>query len=257
MKPETIPIIIDRPDLNEVEIYPIHDLHYGNECFDAHRWNELSTMILSKPNRFVCFVGDLMENAVPNSKSDMFAQTATPHEQQAFVESVFKQFADRTLAIVDGNHEFNRSTRNCGLFPLYSAACVARVDEKYRSAYAILDIGFGNVGQVESRAVGLITHRAKNLKNFGAVDATEGFDFMFFGHDHEPEDHSRGHLCYDRRRHELTVRSIEQINSGSLLTYGGYGARAGYRPKSEKMYKLVLRNTGHRQKQIESVGFYI
>ena len=257
MKPETIPIIIDRPDLNEIEIYPIHDLHYGNECFDAHRWNELTKIILAEPNRFVCFVGDLMENAVPNSKSDMFSQTATPHEQQAFVESVFKQFADRTLAIVDGNHEFNRSTRNCGLYPLYSAACVARIDEKYRSAYAVLDVGFGDVGNVESRAVGLITHRAKNLKNFGAVDATEGFDFLFCGHDHEPEDHSRGHLCYDRRRHELTIRSIEQINCGSNLIYGCYGARAGYRPKSQKLYKLVLRNTGHRQKTVETVGFYI
>ena len=256
MKPETIPIIIDRPDLNEVEIYPIHDLHYGNECFDAHRWNELATMILSKPNRFVVFVGDLMETAIPNSKSDMFTQTATPKEQQEFVESVFHQFADRTLAIVDGNHE-QRAARQCGLFPLYSAACIARLDEKYRSAYAVLDFGFGDVGGRISRAVGFICHKAKELKNFCSVDALEGFDFLFCGHDHEPHDHARGHLVYDRQRRELKLKSVEQLNSGSFLSYGGYGARAGYRPKSDKMYKLVLHAEPQRQKAVETVGFYV
>ena len=38
-------------------------------------------------------------------------------------------------------------------------------------------------------------------------------------------------------------------------TYGGYGAQAGYRPKSDKLYKLVLHSG--REKQIETVGFYV
>ena len=78
MIPESIPIVIDKPEFDTVEIYGVHDLHYGNECFDVHRWNEFTKLILSEPNRFVVFVGDLMENAVPNSKSDVFSQTATP-----------------------------------------------------------------------------------------------------------------------------------------------------------------------------------
>lgn len=257
MIPESIPIIVEHPEFNEIEIFPIHDLHYGNECFDAHRWNELTRVILAEPNRFVCFVGDLMENAVPNSKSDMFTQTATPREQQEFVEATFKQFSGRTLAIVDGNHEFNRSTRNCGLYPLFSAASVARIDERYRSAYAVLDIGFGNVNGRTSRAVGYICHRARNLKQYGAVDALEGFDFLLCGHDHEPEDHSRGHLVYNRVRQTLTKKNIEMINSGSFITHGGYGARAGYRPKSEKMYKLVLTAQPQRLVSIRTVGFYV
>ena len=179
MIPESVPIVIDRAEFDDVEIYPIHDLHYGNECFDAHKWNVLTKHILDQPNRLVVFVGDLMENCVPSNKnSDMFTQTATPREQQEFVESVFKQFADRTLAIVDGNHEFNRSTRNCGLYPLYSASCIAKVEDKYRSAYAIIDFGFGNKANRMSRAVGFVCHRAKDLKSFSSVDATEGFDFL-------------------------------------------------------------------------------
>lgn len=254
---DSYPIVVNFPQYEEIEIFPIHDLHYGNEMFDAHKWNALTQMILEKENRFVCFVGDLMENAVPNSKSDMFTQTATPREQQEFVESIFKQFADRTLAIVDGNHEHNRSTRNCGLYPLYSAASIARIDERYRSSFAVLDIGLGNVGGRISRCVGYITHRAKDLKSFASVDALEGFDFMFCGHDHDPKEHPRAHLKYDRQRHEVRVKNIEQINAGSFLRYGGYGARSGYRPQSEKLYKLIIRAEYQRQVSLETVGFYI
>lgn len=256
MTPETMPIVVDLPEFETIEIYPIHDLHYGNEQFDSHKWNALSQMILSEPNRFAIFVGDLMENAVPNSKSDIFAQTATPREQQAFIESVFKQFGDRTLAIVDGNHEFNRSTKLCGLFPLYNAACIAHIDERYRSAYAVVDIGLNYHGRM-GRVVGFVTHRAKDLKTFGAVDALEGFDFLFCGHDHDPHEHPRAHLCYNSNRKTLTVKSIEQIDGGSFLMYGGYGVRSGYRPQSDKCYKLVLHALRNRQVSIETVGFYV
>lgn len=257
MNPETKPIVVDLPQFEEIEIYPVHDLHYGNECFDAHKWNELSKLILEKENRYVVFVGDLMENAVPNSKSDVFTQTATPREQQDFVESVFKQFADRTLAIVDGNHEYNRSTRMAGLYPLFSAACVARIDEKYRSAYAILDLGLGSNGNRISRAVGYITHRAKDLKTFASVDTLEGFDFMLCGHDHDPKEHPRAHVRYNRQRHELSMHSIEQVNAGSFLSYGGYGVRLGLRPQSDKLYKLIVKARPQRQVALETVGFYL
>jgi hypothetical protein len=257
MIPESIPIVIDTT-FDEIEIYPIHDLHYGDENFDSHKWNELTKLILSKPNAMVAFVGDLMQAAIPNSKSDMFTQKATLREQQDFVTSIFKQFAGRICAIVDGNHE-DRCARTCGLFPLYTSACLAgeSVEDKYRSTHAVVDIGLKTNHEKPSRVVGFICHKSKDLKSFSSVDSLEGFDFMFSGHDHEPRDHARGHLCYDRQRREIKVRSVEFLNSGSFLTYGGYGARAGYRPKSDKMYKLIVRNCGNRQKAIETVGFYI
>ena len=255
MIPESIPIVIDRPDLNEVEIYPIHDLHYGDENFEVHRWNALSKHILEQDNRMVIFCGDLFQMALPNSKSSMFSQNVSTKDQQAFITEVFKEFKDRTLAIVDGNHE-DRAFKATGLYALFTPAVLAGVDDKYRNSYAVVDLGFGHADR-PARVVGFVCHKHKDLKSFSSVDALEGFDFMISGHDHEPRDHARGHLCYDRRRRELTIKSVEFLNSGSFLTYGGYGAMSGFRPKSDKMYKLVLRNCGDRQKQIETVGFYV
>lgn len=258
MIPESVPIIVNFPEFDEIEIYACHDLHYGNKYFDVHKWNEFARHVLSAPNRFVCFVGDLMESSVPNSKhSDMFEQTATPQEQQEFIESIFKMLAERTLVVVDGNHEQNRITRTCGLFPLFTACAIARIDEKYRSDYAVVDIGIGNKDGRMSRVVGFVCHRAKELKSFSSADALEGFDFMMTGHDHDPKDHSRAHITYDRQRREIGLKTVEMLNCGSFLTYGGYGARSGYRPQSNKLYKIIVHAQRNRQKMIETVGFYL
>lgn len=256
---ETKPIILDCPkQFDRIEIYPIHDLHYGNECYDAHKYNVLRDYILDKPYRFVAFVGDLMENAVPGSKSDPLTQRYTPLEQREFVTEQFKAFKGRIICVVDGNHELNRSTRMAGLYPLYDAACIAGVEDLYRSAYAVVDVGVGKgaAGHTDrpNRYIGFVSHRAKDLKSFASVDQLDGFDFMLYGHDHDPREHARAKLCYDVQKRAVTRRSVEMINSGSFLAYGGYGAAAGYRPQSDKMYKLVL--YGSRHKRIETVGFY-
>lgn len=231
-------------------------MHIGNECFDTHKWSKLKQHILSAPNRYIAWIGDLMENAFPGTKSDPLLSVLTPIEQREFIVAEFKDLKDRTVAIDDGNHE-DRSAR-VGLYPLYDAACIAGVEDRYRSIYSVLDISVGRGADGhenrQQRYVGFLCHKAKELKNYGMVDFLEGFDFAVFGHDHDPRDHARSHLIYDRTNRRISTRSIETVNCGSFLSYGGYGARGGYRPQSDKMYKLVL--YGGRDPRIETVGFY-
>ena len=260
MYQETKPIIFNCPKEHEaVEIYPVHDLHYGNECFNLSKWNRLHDLILAEPNRYVVWVGDLLENAIPNSRSSVFDQQYTPQEQKEYITALFKEFKHRTVAILDGNHELNRSTRVAGLYPLYDCACIAGIPERYRTAYSVLDIGVGNSAHhaqgKQMRYIGFATHRAKSLKSFASVDALEGFDFFLTGHDHEATDHPRGKLVYNSQKRTVSFKSVDVLNCGSFLSYGGYGAQAGYRPKSDKLYKLVLHSG--REKQIETVGFYL
>lgn len=56
--------------------------------------------------------------------------------------------------------------------------------------------------------------------------------------------------------HKSTAHIRATVNCGSFLNYGGYAARAAYRPPSDKMYKLILRSKGDK-KQIQTVGFYL
>lgn len=253
------PILFDTPmEFNEVEIYPIHDLHYGNEQFDLNKWKKLKAEILAKPNRYCVMVGDLMEMAVPGSKSDVFSQTVPPEAQKEWVSYEMGELKDRIIAVIAGNHEQNRATKLCGLHPLYDACCFARIQDRYRESFAVLDVSVGvRYKNVRHHYVGFLTHKAKDLKNWSTVDTLEGFDFMVYGHDHDPKEHSRSHLVYDGKNKTISTKCVETINCGSFLTYGGYAARAAYRPPSDKLYKIVLCPVGDRTKRIQTIGFYL
>ena len=258
MLPETQAVRFKCPrEYETVEIYPIHDLHYGNECFDMRKWERLKSHILNAPNKYVVMLGDLMECAVPGSKSDMFTQTAPPGKQREWVWKQFQDLKDRIILIIDGNHEHNRATRTAGLYPLYDAACIAGIPDKYRSAFGIADIsvGHGFAGHDERQTPYYLfcTHMARVLKNYSDADTVDGIDMYLFGHDHDPKDHPTGRLVYDRIKGILYQRSVEVINCGSFLSYGGYGARGKYRPLSDRTYYIVLH--GGKQKRYEIVGY--
>ena len=257
---ETVPILFNCPkDQETVEIYPVHDLHYGSEQFDLHRWTQLHDLIMEKPNRYVVWVGDLLEFSIPfNKHSDVLTQMYTPHEQKQYISALFKEMGDRTLAVLDGNHE-QRSFKTTGQYALYDCAAIAGIESKYRTAYAVIDVGVGDGAHYakgrQLHYVLFATHRAKQLKSFSSADAIEGIDIFLYGHDHEPNDHPRGKLIYDAQNHAVLFKSVECVNCGAFLTYGGYGALAGYRPKSDKLYKIILYSG--RSKRIETVGFHL
>ena len=75
MKSDFEPIIFNAPrDAQEIVIHAIHDLHYGNQCFDRNRWERI-VADLQLQNHYAIFVGDLMENAIVGGKSDVLYQT--------------------------------------------------------------------------------------------------------------------------------------------------------------------------------------
>lgn len=254
------PILFQCPaEFEEVEIYPIHDLHYGNAQFDLKRWKKLKAEILSQPNRYCILVGDLMEMAVPGSKSDVFSQTAPPEAQKEWISYEMGELKDRIMAVVSGNHEHNRATKLCGLYPLYDACCWARIQDKYRENFAVVDIAVGDKKSIgrQFHYIGFVTHKARDMKNWSTADTLEGFDFMFYGHDHDPKEHARAHLVYDAKNKTVSTKSVETVNCGSFLDYGGYAARAAYRPPSDKIYKLTLCPTKTRAKKMRTEGFYV
>lgn len=178
---DDVPVLISLPkELNYADIYFIHDVHFGGPLFDNKKWETLKDIILGDDRAYVCFVGDLMENAIPNSKSDMFTQTHSPAEQKEWVAKQLKDFAHKTFVVVAGNHERNRTTKSSGLYPLYDCCLLAGIGDKYRDTIGFVDIG---IGQTKNKAkqvhyFGQIQHKAKDLKNYHSSDYTDGIDFF-------------------------------------------------------------------------------
>lgn len=253
------PIMFNAPEtLDYAELYFLHDLQYGNEYFDAKKWKALKQEILGNQRAYCVFIGDLMENATPNSKSDIFYQTATPQEQMEWIAAELKELAPKTIAVLAGNHERNRSTRMAGIHPLLWSCMSAGIEDRYREHFAFIDIGVGTRKDVGSKRqahyVGYLVHSAKDQKNFHSADAIEGIDFFAFGHDHQPSDKPRGKLVYDTSNKTIRQKDVEVINCGAYLEYGGYAPDCAHRVSAQKLYTLILRGD---IKKIDSRGFHI
>jgi hypothetical protein len=251
------PILFDTDrDFKSVDLYFAHDIHYANECHDNAKWKAFKKMVLAEPNRYVIFVGDCFETAILGSKSDVYSQAFPPQSQKEWFTEQLIELDGHVVALVPGNHE-NRITKTVGLYPLYDCAKDADIPELYRHRFAFIDIGVGDrvgTGGKQFHYVGFAAHRMKDCKAYNGSDFVDGIDFACYGHDHDAKDHARAKLVYDSKNKFVSHKNIEVINSGAFLTYGGYGAEAGYRPQTQKIYKLVLDGT---RKQLQTVGFYL
>lgn len=260
MKSEFEPVIFNTdPSFQEIEIYFAHDIHAGSKQADLAKWNRFKAEILKEPNRFLILVGDYCENALITSKGDIYESTMSPAMQKEWLCDEVYQLRERIICMVPGNHENNRITRTCGLYPVYDVAVMNGIGDRYRHGFALVDIGVGDYQQKNQprqlRYFGYVTHRLKDIKSCSGADFIEGIDFAAYGHDHDPKDHARARLVYDPKNKMVTQKSVEVIDSGSFLTYGGYAVAGGYRPLSEKMYKIEL--FSGRKKTVQTIGFYV
>ena len=239
-----------------MEILLAADIHTGSAEFDEKRW-ELFEELLKKPNVYVIFAGDQMEYATRQSKSDVYTQTMPPSLQKRWWIDHLRHYRDKVLCIVDGNHEFNRASKDADDYPLYDIALALGIEDRYRSEAAFVDIGVGDGGHGKGKQVHYVIrvqHQARNNVNHGTADGIEGIDVFVSGHTHKPMDKPLGKLVYDSKNKAVSQRDVENIVCGHFLKFGGYGERGGHRPTATKLFSLILSG---KKKSIETRGFHL
>ena len=258
MKSPRVPILISLPyDAERVQIYIASDIHNGSAEFSEKKWKAFEDL-LSQPDTYVIFVGDQMEYATRQSKSDVYTQKLSPRQQKDWwiehLEPLVKE--GKVLCLVDGNHEYNRASKDADDFPLYDIALALGIKDRYRSEAAFVDIGVGRVGRAGKQVhyVLRVQHQAKNNANHGTADGFEGIDVFVSGHTHKPMDKPLGKLIYDTSNKAVYEKTGENVVGGHFLESGGYGERAGYRPTSQKLYSIILSG---KKKDIETRGFHV
>ena len=258
MKSSRLPILINLPkELERVEILLAADIHNGSAEFDERRWERFEEL-LRRPDTFVIFAGDQCEYATRSSKSDVYTQMLSPRQQKDWWIEHLRPFVKegKVICITDGNHEYNRASKDADDFPLYDIALALGIEDRYRSEAAFVDIGVGHIGTAgkQVRYVFRVQHQAKNNVNHGTADGIEGIDVFVSGHTHKPMDKPLSKLVYDTKNKAVVQKDVENIVCGHFLNFGGYGERAGYRPTSQKLYSVILSG---KKKEIETRGFHL
>lgn len=256
MKSSRLPILISLPmEMESVEILLAADIHTGSAEFDEKKWGQFEEL-LKRPDVFVIFAGDQCEYATKQSKSDIYTQAISPSQQKRWWIEHLRNYKDKVLCIVDGNHEYNRASKEADDFPLYDIALALGIEDRYRSEAAFVDIGVGTIkgGTRQVHYVIRVQHQAKNNVNHGTADGIEGIDVFVSGHTHKPMDKPLGKLVYDPKNKSVSQKDVENIVCGHFLRFGGYGERGGYRPTAQKLFSIILSG---KKKAIETKGFHL
>lgn len=99
-----------------VTIYPLGDFHYGSRQCDVGFIKHAVSIIADDPIGYWFGIGDMMENAIIGSKSDVYLQLVPPKEQMEAIVELLQPIAKKGLFLIAGNHE-QRSMRVVGLVP--------------------------------------------------------------------------------------------------------------------------------------------
>ena len=253
-----VPIIHSFPQSQSITILLSSDMHVGNHLFDEYSWRNFEKL-LQQPDVYVIFAGDQMEYATPRSKSSVYEQDLHPREQKRWWIDHMKPYKDKCLCVIDGNHEWNRASREADAYPLYDVCMALNIEQRYRSEAAFVDIGIGRQSHggctgKPYRYIFRVVHKAQNLVNYGLADAFDGIDVFVAGHSHRPMDKPLAKLVYDQNKKTVRKKDVENFVCGAWLTYGGYGERGGMRPCATKQYSVQLFGTCRR---IDTHGFHV
>lgn len=240
-------------EFDSIDIYCIADLHIGSPAFNNTLWERFKAL-LKEPNAYVIYAGDLIDNALKTSKSNVYGQTMSPHEQKRFLANELYDHRDKIIAILPGNHE-TRSSKDSDAFPIYDVACKLDIEDRYRQNMGILDIGVGQRPGTAKRQYhyfGCVMHKTNKTIRYHYADTVDGIDFHISAHTHNPADMPRDKIQVDPHNKQASVRPVETIVTGSFMGYKDYPVEMALRPSAQKFYKLVLDG---RKKRIETVGF--
>jgi len=111
-------------DTKWITLYPLGDWHLGSRQCDIPFIEQVIAEIKHNPNAYWVGMGDLMENAIVGSKSDVYLQNFPPKEQMDLIVKMLMPIKDRGLFLIAGNHEA-RTMRQVGIIPeQYISVCL-------------------------------------------------------------------------------------------------------------------------------------
>lgn len=244
-------------DWPELELYPLNDLHVGDSNTDLKLFKNFIKFIQEKPNRQLILVGDLLNNALKTSVSNVYNDSMSPNQQRKFLTKELEPIRDRILCMVSGNHE-HRTIKDVDMSPIEWLCESLRVKYFSDNALAIkISFGRGINGKNISYAF-WITHGHGGGAQVGSMlNKTETYaagiencDGVIVGHVHK-----RGASAFTSLRLDLHNNQVLQVEKRAIIAsawqdYAGYAMRMMMRPGVKGTKPVMLYG---RVKQVEAV----
>lgn len=237
------------PDLKNIIVYPVSDLHDGDAYSNTRLWYRFKNHVLSQDNAFITIQGDMTNNALKNSKSNVYQATKSPREQKIWLRDELRDLRERILCIEPGNHE-SRSTKETDDCLIYDIACQLNIEHLYRPNTAFINIKFGKRRSLDQPAsfnimamhgsggggqTGASINKIARVANY-----YENVDIVIMGHVHRNAVERVQKLILNTKTGKVYTRDQLHVISAPFQEYGGYALNAMLSPSSTSRQPIEL-----------------
>lgn len=247
-------------ETKQATIIPLADVHLGAEGSAWQQFYELVKQIAKEPDTYVTLQGDLIDNGLKNSVTNVYRQTMRPYEQKREMAKALEPIRDKILCIIPGNHE-RRSKKEADASPTYDIASKLDLEDRYREAIAFLRVGLGKrtsgkvrdnkphvyfIGCVHGAGGGALPGAGINRAE-RALQSMDGVDVYIHWHTHKPYALRGSKLVLDPANKIVRQRPTLMMCAGQWLNYVGYPVEKQLNPVAMPgANKLILSGTQYR-----------
>ena len=246
-------------DVKEATIYPLADVHLGAEGSAWQQFYDLIGQIAKEPDTYVTLQGDLIDNGLKNSVTNVYRQTMRPYEQKREMAKALEPIRDKILCIIPGNH-CRRSSKEADADPTYDIAAKLDLEDRYREDIAFIRIALGRnrtrtcngrqysymLACVHGAGGGSLPGSMVN-KADRFMQSMDGVDVFIHGHSHKPYCLRGSKLVIDAANKRVTRRPTLTMCAGAWLGYVGYPVTGMMTPTAEAgANKLLLSGSKFR-----------
>ena len=252
LKSDFIPVInklpiADHP--NKLTVIPLADAHYGSQEFNEVLWHNTIRRIQDDPHCYAVLVGDLIDNGLKNSITNVYGATCSPAQQKEWLYNELRPIKAKLLGAVGGNHE-RRSIKEVDYDPLFDVMVRLGKEDIYRQNICFMQVKLTylfNGTEKQRHAFNFaITHgsgggqyigsQANRVQNYGT--AIDGIDCLITGHTHKPVSFPVAKLLF---YNETVVRKQFVVAvASSFLDYGGYPVQKMMVPAAQTTTEIIL-----------------
>lgn len=241
---------------HDIELYVIGDVHYGDNQCNRELFRRTVNEVSKTENAYWCSPGDLLNVAIPGSKSNPSTSISLEQEQDE-LESILKQIASKCLGFVGSNHH-HRVKKTIGYSLDKNLSKIIGIP--YLGALGIFNVVCGRCSYFTAMHHGVGGGKKPGGKTNSLDDLSKlapGADLYLEGHSHFYDAFHAKVLNIDRKRLITSYHPATLVSTASYLEYeGSYAMDLKLEPKPLGCAKVTLYannsgNADHKKIKVE------
>lgn len=225
-------------EFDYLTLYPISDVHLGSQECKEKDFRDYLLKIKNDDRAAVLLAGDLLNNGIKSSKTDVYKEKYSPDVQKDMMIDLLEPIKDKIIAGVSGNHEL-RTARETSQDVMKDIFAALQIRDRYSPDAAFVKISLGKkYNEKPATYMIYLTHGNGGggllgsgvSKQDGYQAIIEGVDISITGHTHKPTKTPSARIVFDPRNNKATNRNTLIFVCTAWLDYGGYPVRGQMKP---------------------------